>query len=185
MNQLEKKWYAVYTKPRWEKKVTRQLEKKQIENYCPLTKVARKWSDRKKIILEPLFSSYVFVRLPATEHLSVRQTDGVMNFVYWLKKPAVIRDEEIDIIKRFMNEYENVHLERTSININDPIRIISGPLMERQGSIMEIKNKTVKVSLPSLGYTMIAEVQRTNVEIISLSASGAKSGILNDMQYFK
>ena len=93
MNQPVKNWYVVYTKPRWEKKVARQLEQKGIEHYCPLTRVQRQWSDRKKIILEPLFSAYVFVHLDENQQIPVRQTDGVMNFVYWLKKPAVIREE--------------------------------------------------------------------------------------------
>lgn len=166
MNQL-KNWYVVYTKPRWEKKVARQLEQKGIEHYCPLTRVQRQWSDRKKIILEPLFSAYVFVRLEETEQTPVKQTDGVMNFVYWLKKPAVIRDEEIDTIKRFLNEYQTVKLEKSVVNVNDQVRVISGPLMERQGNVLEIRNKTVKVSLPTLGYTIVAEIEKTNIEILS------------------
>src|SRR5215211_2634080 len=95
----ESKWYAVYTKPRWEKKVADLLTRKQIENYCPLNKVKRQWSDRKKIVMEPLFQSYVFVRVPKNMLTMVRETSGVLNFVYWLQKPAIIRDEEIDLIK--------------------------------------------------------------------------------------
>src|ERR1700759_2085013 len=67
MIQQAKNWYVVYTKPRWEKKVAKQLEQKKIEHYCPLNKVQRQWSDRKKIILEPLFSCYVFVCLDETQ----------------------------------------------------------------------------------------------------------------------
>lgn len=168
MIQQTKNWYVVYTKPRWEKKVAKQLEQKKIEHYCPLNKVQRQWSDRKKIILEPLFSCYVFVCLDETQLLPVRQTDGVMNFVYWLSKPAVIREEEIFTIKRFLSEYENIKLEKTMVNVNDRVRITSGPLMERQGNVLEIRSKTVKVSLPTLGYTIVAEVQKSNIEILSL-----------------
>jgi transcription antitermination factor NusG len=176
MNQL-KNWYVVYTKPRWEKKVARQLEQKGIEHYCPLTRVQRQWSDRKKIVLEPLFSAYVFVRLEETAQTPVKQIDGVMNFVYWLKKPAVIRDEEIDTIKRFLNEYQTVKLEKSTVNVNDPIRVISGPLMERQGNVLEIRNKTVKVSLPTLGYTIVAEIEKTNIEILSNFGINANSAL--------
>jgi transcription antitermination factor NusG len=168
MIQQQKNWYVVYTRPRWEKKVARQLEQKEIEIYCPLHRSQRQWSDRKKIVLEPLFTSYVFVRLDEIQQLSVKQTDGVMNFVYWLKKPALIRDEEIDTIKRFLNEYRDVKLEKSSVNVNDQVRVLSGPLMERQGNVLEIKHKTVKVCLPSLGYTLVAEVERSNIEVISL-----------------
>src|SRR4030095_8525252 len=106
------RWYALYTKPRWEKKVAEILMRKNVETYCPLNKVKRQWSDRKKVILEPLFHSYVFVRIPEKLQNHVRQTDGVINIVYWLGKPAVIRDAEIEVIKRFLNDFENVKLEK-------------------------------------------------------------------------
>jgi transcription antitermination factor NusG len=173
MIQQSKNWYVVYTKPRWEKKVAKLLEQKKIEHYCPLNKVQRQWSDRKKIVLEPLFTSYVFVCIGENEMIPVKQADGVMNFVYWLKKPAIIREEEIDVIKRFLNDYDNVQLERSVVNVNDPIKIISGPFMERQGNVVEIRNRTVKVSLPNLGYMLIAEVQKTNVELIYTGANQA------------
>lgn len=173
MNQLTKNWYAVYTRPRWEKKVAKQLEQKKIETYCPLNKVERKWSDRKKIILEPLFTSYVFVRAGDEDHLSVRETEGIVNFVYWLKKPAVIRDEEIELVKRFMNDYQNVSLEKTFVSVNSRVKIINGPLMERQGNVLEIKNKTIKVWLPSLGYNMVVEIEKNNIEMLSLSSSNS------------
>ncbi|MGZ5246736.1 MAG: UpxY family transcription antiterminator [Flavitalea sp.] len=160
-------WYAVYTKPRWEKKVAELLARKKIETYCPLNRVHRQWSDRKKIILEPLFTSYVFVRIADAEQLAVRMTDGVLNFVYWLAKPAVIKDEEIDIIKKFLNDHDNVQIEKTFVNVNDHVRVISGPLMMREGNVVEVKHKTVKVSLPTLGYTLIAEVDKQNLEKLS------------------
>jgi transcription antitermination factor NusG len=171
MNQQTKNWYAVYTKPLWEKKVATQLEQKNIEHYCPLNKVERQWSDRKKIILKPLFTSYVFVRVAVTDHVEVKQTHGITNFVYWLKKPAIIKDEEIEVIKKFMKEYQNVKLEKSIVNVNDRVRIIGGPLMEREGNVLEIKHKTVRVFLPSLGYTMILEIEKENIEILSLHGS--------------
>ncbi len=162
-----KQWYAVYTKPRWEKKTSYLLEKKQIENYCPLNKVVRQWSDRKKTVLEPLFKSYVFIYASEAEHLAVKQTDGVLNFVYWLGKPAVIREEEIDIIKKFLNEHENIRIEQISVNIKDTVRILSGPLTMMEGEIIELRNQSVKILLPSLGFAMVAEVEKVNVEVIT------------------
>jgi transcription antitermination factor NusG len=165
--QTNKKWYALYTRPRWEKKVAELLTKKKVENYCPLNKVCRQWSDRKKIVLEPLFTSYVFVNIAETEQLSVRTTEGVINFVYWLSKPAIIRNGEIESIKRFLNEYENIHLEKIPVKINDSVRITGGPLMEQNGLVISVKNKFVKLLIPSLGYLMYAEVGISNVEIIN------------------
>ncbi|MBS1921518.1 MAG: UpxY family transcription antiterminator [Bacteroidetes bacterium] len=166
-----KKWYAVYTRPRWEKKVAETLTHKKIECYCPINKVVRQWSDRKKIVHEPLFTSYVFVRIPETGLTSLRQTHGVINLVYWLGKPALIRDVEIDIIKRFLNEHVNIQLEKTPINVNDKVRILGGPLMEMEGQVLSLKNRTIKVALPSLGYMMFAEVETSNVEVTQHSGA--------------
>lgn len=162
----EKKWYAVYTRARCEKKVAELLTRKEIENYCPLNKVRKQWADRKKTILEPLFTSYVFVNVTEMEHLQLRKTDGVINLVYWLGKPAVIRDVEIDMIRAFLGEYQNIKLEKTSVNLNDMVRIVSGPLVDHAGQVVEVKSKTVKIVLPSLGYLMSAEVETFKVEVI-------------------
>ncbi|HYM92525.1 MAG TPA: UpxY family transcription antiterminator [Chitinophagaceae bacterium] len=166
-----KKWFAVYTRPRWEKKVAETLTHRKIECYCPINKVVRQWSDRKKIVHEPLFTSYVFVRVPDTEIISLRQASGVINIVYWLGKPAIIRDSEIEVIKRFLYEHVNIKLEKTPINVNDRVRILGGPLMELEGQVLSIKNKTVKVVLPSLGYMMFAEVETANVEVTQPSVA--------------
>ena len=167
MNDESLQWYAVYTKPRWEKKVADLLTKKQIENYCPLNRVLRQWSDRKKVILEPLFTSYVFVRISESNQLAIRQTDGILNFVYWLGKPALVREEEILAIKLFLKEHDNVKIEKVPLSENDRVRVLSGPLMLREGSILEVKNKTVKVMLPTLGYTLVAELDKGNIEKVS------------------
>src|SRR3954462_11033975 len=105
---MASRWYAIYTRPRWEKKVNTLLSEKKIESYCPLNKMRRKWSDRIKTVEEPLFKSYVFVKIEEEERTRVRMTEGVVNFVYWNGKPALIKDREIQTIRRFLNEYENV-----------------------------------------------------------------------------
>jgi transcription antitermination factor NusG len=160
------KWHAVYTKPRWEKKVAELLTRNQIENYCPLNKVLRQWSDRKKIVHEPLFKSYVFVRIEESGYGKVREIYGILNFLNWLGKPAVIRDEEIQLIKQFLNDHDNVHTQRCAIKVNDTVRITSGPFSFQKGNVTEVRNNAIKVFLPSLGYQMIAEINNTQMEVV-------------------
>lgn len=83
-DQSKKKWFALYTKPRWEKKIHAVLTRKGIESWCPIQKVQRQWSDRKKIIEDPLFKSYVFVHINEPERVKVLMTDGVLNFVHYV-----------------------------------------------------------------------------------------------------
>jgi transcription antitermination factor NusG len=157
------KWYAIYTKPRWEKKVHQLLTQKGIASYCPLNKVKRKWSDRMKIVEEPLFKSYVFVKVNEEERTKVRMTDGVINFVYWDKKPAIIKEREIQSIRRFLDEYENVEVHPIEFKLNGRVRIASGSLMDQEGKIIDVKHKMVKVAIDSLGYILIAYIERSKL----------------------
>lgn len=154
------KWYAVYTRPRWEKKVNNLLINKGVESYCPLNKIRRKWSDRIKLVEEPLFKSYVFVKIAEENRTSVRMTDGVINFVYWDGKPAIVKEKEIQTIKRFLDEYENVELIKIDLKPNQRVRVAAGPLMDQEGKIIEIKNKIAKVAIDSLGYLLVADIDK-------------------------
>ncbi len=164
---MEMKWYVLYTKSRCEKKVAGILTKRGIDNYCPLNRVVRQWSDRRKMVYEPLFSSYVFVRLLVSDINKIKQTTtDIVNFVYWLGQPAVVRDDEIESIRQFMGEYSNVKLEKISVNINDHVRIMSGPLVNSFGQIKEIQNNKVRLHLPTLGYSAVAEINLSNIEVV-------------------
>ena len=161
---LTRKWLAVYTRPRWEKKVNQLLAEKGLESYCPLNKVRRKWSDRVKTVEEPLFKSYVFVKATDEDRTAVRMTPGAINFVYWQGKPAVIKEKEILAIKRFLDEYENVEaISSTDIKVNQRVRITNGSLMDQEGQVMDLRHKTVKVAIDSLGYILIDYIDRSKL----------------------
>jgi transcription antitermination factor NusG len=166
---VKKNWYVIYTRSNCEKKVAALLAKRDIEHYCPLNRVVKKWADRKKIIYEPLFCSYVFVKAAEQELYLVKQASGdIVNFVYWLGRPAIIKDIEIENIRLFLSEYSNVLLEKSIVSVGDTVRILSGPLMNMEGNIQTVENNKVKLVLPSLGYAMIAEMKISNVEVIDL-----------------
>ena len=159
MEEEAKQWFAVYTKPRTEKKVNGILTLKGIESWCPLQKVERQWSDRKKIIEEPLFKSYVFVHISEEEKLRVLQTDGVLNFVHFLGKPAIIRTAEIDLIKSYLFDSTST-ISTGSIQDfkeNDKVTISQGVFMDNTGTIMRTGKKRVYVKLESLGQIMVVE----------------------------
>ena len=92
-------WYALYTKPRKEQKVAQQLEELGFVVYLPLKVEVKQWSDRKKKVISPLFSSYVFIQIEESKRSDVFVIDGVLNYVFWLGKPAVIRNNEIELMR--------------------------------------------------------------------------------------
>src|SRR5262245_30753622 len=134
----QKFWFAVYTKPRCEKRVHQLLISRGVESYCPLNMVKKQWSDRVKIVEEPLFKSYVFVHISREEQLKVRMTNGVINFVYWLGKPAVIQRHEIDTIRRFLNEYEDIIVQPLEIVPDSKVLIRQGILMDKEATVRRV-----------------------------------------------
>lgn len=160
---MTKKWLAVYTRPRWEKKVNQLLTEKGLESYCPLNKVKRKWSDRVKVVEEPLFKSYVFVKVSDGDRSTVRMTQGAINFIYWNGKPAVIKEKEITAIKRFLDEYEHVEARPVQLKVNQRVRVTNGTLMDHEGKVLDIRRKTARVAIDSLGYILVAYIDRTKL----------------------
>jgi transcription antitermination factor NusG len=165
MSGSEKRWYAVYTRPRWEKKVYGLLLEKGREAYCPLNRVKKKWSDRMKWVEEPLFKSYVFVRLTANEMTDVRMVNGIVNFVYWLGSPAIVKDKEIEAIRKFLDEYDDVHVEPLELKKDTKITIRKGAFMNKEAKVVQVLNNKVQVVIESLGYALVAVVERSNVQM--------------------
>lgn len=161
--EMQKKWYAVYTKPHCEKKVTTLFTKSKIENFCPLNRKKIKSFRRSKILQEPLFKSYVFVYITPEEVDLVRRKDGVISMLYWMGQPAVIKQDEIDAIREFTSDHKNITLEKSHVNRDEVVHVVDGPSYSIDGNVFAVKNKALKVSLPSLGYIMIAKMEDESI----------------------
>ena len=160
---MQKNWYAVYTKPQCEKKIAALFSKWKIQNFCPLNCVRSGVAWRSKMICEPLFKSYVFVYISEDQICRVNRLDGVVNFLYWLGKPAIIKNKEIEVIKEFANDYQNIKIERMKVDMDDAVQITDEPSYKIEGKFISVKSKTLKVTLPSLGYTLIAEIEKESI----------------------
>ena len=158
-----KKWYVVYTKPRWEKKVAAQLTEKGIENYCPLNRVSKNWSDRKKIVLEPLFKGYVFLASEPDSKWDAKTTQGILNFVHWLGKPAVVKEKEINIIRKFLQEFDDVSVAGYRISNNDSVQIKQGLLMNYKGIVLEVIGNNARVKIEGMGLSLTAIFEHKNL----------------------
>jgi transcription antitermination factor NusG len=159
-------WYAVHTRPRWEKKVASLLQDMGIENYCPLNKVIRQWSDRKKTILEPLFKGYVFVQVAEAAKWELLSINGIVNYVYWLGKPARIRENEIDTIRRFLHEFEDIEVTENNMAVNKAVQVKQGVLMNYRGIVLELNGNKAKVRIESMGIQLSAYFDKKNLELV-------------------
>jgi transcription termination/antitermination protein NusG len=160
---MQKNWYAVYIRPHCEKKVALTLAKKKIETFCPVNSIKLTYQKRKKIIQEPLFSSFIFVRIVQSEIHILKQVDGIINLLYWMKSPAIIKDAEIEAIKEFTGNYFDIKLEQSQVNTTDLFHNIEGPSSSMDGNVYVLKNKVLKINLPSIGYNMIAKMEEETI----------------------
>ncbi len=163
----EKLWHVIYTKSKWEKKVDGLLLQKGFESWCPVQKKERQWSDRKKIIEEPLFRSYVFVKAANEDRNQILSVNGVVNFLYFEKKPAIIRDKEIEIIKKYLGEsYKSIQVvDMTNIPPQTRVSINNGLFMGQKGEVIKSGKRNVFVRLDSINMMMIVEFKVEEISV--------------------
>jgi transcription termination/antitermination protein NusG len=159
-----RKWYAIKTIPKWENKVSASLAKMQIQFYCPMHKVQKQWSDRKKIVLEPLFKSYLFVKLGDITKWQIAEVPGVFGFVQWQGKPAVVREKDIETIQLFLNEFSHTKIEVGNLQPSDTVVITSGLFMDYKGVIVDIAGKKAKVVVEKMGVVLTASFDQRILE---------------------
>lgn len=157
---LKKNWLVIYVRPRWEKKVDKLLQEQGIETFCPLSTTENQWADRKKKVSVPLFNGYVFVRIDDRDLTKVRYTMGVLNYIYYLGRPAVIRDSEIEKLKEMVLNYNNLEI----INLNDfepgdRVRIRSGLFTNQEGKIIQVQGRTVLMSFDNMDCAVVTRIE--------------------------
>ena len=147
---MNKKWYVLYTKARNEKKTALMLEKLGIEVYCPTIKEVRQWSDRKKTVEVPLFNSYIFVHLAPNERELVYEAPGVVRYLFWLNRPAIVKAKEIDTLKQWLSGAVLAAKVQT-LKAGDRLSISQGPFKGKEGVIQRVNANRVQLVLKELG----------------------------------
>jgi len=155
----ESQWMAIYTRPRAEKKVAKRLTSNDIENYVPLKKVRRQWSDRIKWVEVPIIPSYVFVRCMESDWDQILKTDGVVCFVCNEGKPAKIRDNEMKRMWKFLADIDRMTRSVAVFKPGVEVRIEAGPLRGKTGKVLHTKDTRVCISIESLRLQLRAEIE--------------------------
>ena len=170
---LEPRWYVVHTYSGYENKVKTDLEKtvknRELEDYffeivVPMEEQIEIKEGKRKTNLKKVFPGYVLVKMIVTEEswYIVRNTRGVTGFVGSGTDPIPLSNEEI----------RNMGFETSVINvdyeINDTVRVVSGPLASFIGTVQEInKEKSkVKVLISMFGRETPVELEFSQVEKI-------------------
>lgn len=158
---MQKHWYALYTKSRCEKKVREGLNKIGIEVFLPLIKELRQWKDRKKIIEVPLFKSYCFVKVDNKEYHRVFEIKGIVRYVWFNGKPAIIKESEIDLLKKLVTGDYKINILSSEIKEGDKVKVTDGPLSGYVGEVIKEKTKEVVLfRLSNFPYSPAIEIAK-------------------------
>ncbi|MEI3791869.1 MULTISPECIES: transcription termination/antitermination protein NusG [unclassified Chryseobacterium] len=156
-----KGWYVIYTKSRYEKKTAQMLTEQNFKVYLPLQKIISQWSDRKKNVEKPLFSSYIFIYLETIkDYLRALTVDGVVIFVKFGGRLVRVLDDEINKVKIFLNQFSEVEIRNIQdLKIGEKRKITSGPFENYECEIIKIDNKQkICVRIDSLQQSLVAEI---------------------------
>ena len=162
----ERNWYVLYTKPRNEKKVTQRLSEAGYTVYCPLKKVRRDWSDRTRVVEEPLFRSYIFIHIEDQKREEVFTFPGTIRYLFWLSKPAVVRSIEIQAIQKWLGHYDHYSLEVEEITPGTLVCITSGQFMNEKAILLDLSRNKAVVQLKDLGFQLSLDLH--NNELLPL-----------------
>jgi transcription antitermination factor NusG len=169
MESVAKKWYVFKVTSRHEKKVANQLEKKNIEYFLPLNPKKRNWSDRIKIVDFPLFPGYIFIKIDwALEKNTVFTASGIYGFIMRNEKPAVMSDEDIEMIASLVRSSRELTVASDeNFPVGTEVVMEQGPLKGVKGVVEGIKNKKrIYVRIPLLGQMIIVEADVLDIEKI-------------------
>jgi transcriptional antiterminator RfaH len=150
-------WYVLYTKPKSEKKVADRLTEMGIYAYCPLITKISQWSDRKKKVQLPLFNSYIFVNLNEKNRNAVFDVPGVLRYLFWLGKPAVVKDKEIETIQNWLSAPETFEVVIDTWRKGDKVVLESGPFIDQEATVREVNQNHYLLVLESLGCVLKVE----------------------------
>ncbi len=159
-------WYAAYVKHQHERKAADLLERKGVEVFLPQQKVPRRWKDRNKTILVPLFPGYVFLRTALDNKVQILSTPGVFFLVESRGHACPIATPEIEAIRRVANAGVPAQ-PHPFVNTGDWATIRTGPLAGITGILTLIKNQyRVILRVQLLQKAVSIEVESDNVELL-------------------
>ncbi|MCX7548853.1 UpxY family transcription antiterminator [Xanthomarina sp. F1114] len=144
-------WFVLKTKPNCEKKAADKLQAINVNAYCPVKTVVKQWSDRKKKVQVPLLPSMILVNCNEADRNMVFGIPYVRPYLFWLGKPAVVTEKEVEALRLFETEdYKRCDLE--TIKVGETVDLSSIGLQQQKGVVKYVSGDQCWVVLDSLGY---------------------------------
>ena len=157
-------WYALYTKPRAEKKALSELQQKGIEAYLPLRRELKQWNDRKKWIETPIINSYIFIRILLSDYRKVFEAKSIVSYVCYKRKAVIIPDREIEAMQRMVENKLSFYVESENLKKGQTVTVNSGSLKGISGEITEIQGeRKLFLRISHIGYSLVVSLDDETV----------------------
>jgi transcriptional antiterminator RfaH len=156
-------WLVIYTKPRQEKKLAERLQQAGYTVYCPTQRMKKRWSDRWKWIEQPLFTSHIFIQMDPERRDAVYFVPGFVRFLFWLKRPALVRPNEIETLKRWLNDYTPEAITTSHHHPGQKTKVLTGPFQGQEGIIQEVKVERVQLYLEELQLLVELDLRKNEL----------------------
>ncbi len=163
-NTENKKWFALYTKPRHEFKAGMQLSGHYIEYYLPTITKIKQWSDRKKKVTEPLFRGYIFIKADESERLIAVEQNAIVKTIFFDGKPAVIPDWQIESLKKMLDSNAEIFIS-DRLEIGARIKVINGPFAGVTGVVFKDENndQMLAVTIDLINRSVVVHLPSTDI----------------------
>jgi transcriptional antiterminator RfaH len=156
-------WFAFYTMPRSEKKVAEKLEKHRYEYYLPLVKTLKQWSDRKKMVVEPVFKSYIFVRVSPKDINKVLPLEGILKVISFGQVPQSIPENQIAFLKLLLETPELIEIH-DNLQKGDRVRVAQGALRGAEGYLVSNSSKNFRINVDIVGHSISVSINPAYLE---------------------
>ena len=172
------RWYALYTRSRYEKRVHAMLKESGVECYLPLVKAWRIWSDRKKQVEMPLLPSYLFVRTDVGDqhrYYEILNTLGVVRFITFEGRAVAIPDSQIQALQRLNSQGIDMQCLDESPEPGTPVKVTQGPMKGFTGEVVSVgKNKKLILRLDTLDKCITLNIPLAMVSTLSKDEASTK-----------
>jgi len=169
LTKTSKKWYVFYTCPKFERKIHEYLQESGYESFLPLCWVVKQWSDRRKRLLTPLFSGYIFVNIEQSRIHEVLKTPKIIRCVTFNSVPASLRQEEVDSIMQIMENFYPFEVS-CGFKVGDSVVVAKGPLLGMEGILVEERgNQRFALRIESLRQFVLVSIPADHIEFAEIT----------------
>ena len=166
LDQVEERWFAVYTSYKREKIATNMLLKKGIEVFLPLQTIHRQYQRTKRVVELPLFNCILFVKINSKQYVQVLETEHVLKFIKIGRNLISIPEHEIDTIKCIIGAQVDLEVGIYDIAEGEPIQVIAGGLSGIEGKFLKQESKyNFLVELEMMGYQIRMNVRPEHLRL--------------------